>query len=497
MIDEQIRQTVRTLYRAGKYKREIARLLNIDIKTVRSILKSEDDKHKKRIDKIQVDEDLLKRLFTDCNGYARRIYEKLTEEHDINIAYSTVTQLVREHSLRNQKERARQFPDIPGAEMQHDTSPFNIIIDGKRTGVVCSGIYFRYSKIRYVIFYPRFRRFEMKCFFHEALICFGFCAKICIIDNTNLAVLHGTGENAVFNPEMLAFARNYGFTWKAHRIKQSNRKAGKERNFLTLETNFFPGRKFKSFEDLNKQAKDWALNRFANRPQSKSHLIPSELFEMEKPYLVKLPDFIYKPYLTLYRKIDVYGYVAYDGNYYYTPEGCKGQAKIIVFKNCIDIYQNHEKKISHKLPSFGVKNKKITPEGITSVFRQPNNRKKKYDVEEKCLREKGDICNRYIDYIKETDIRTKGKFIRSLYRLSKKITDEIFNEGLLRALEYKIDKIDSLERIFNHIIRVDNNNIEIPQADEYENRKIFQDGKISTEADPETYKKLMEDNENE
>ena len=118
-------------------------------------------------------------------------------------------------------------------------------------------------------------------------------------------------------------------------------------------------------------------------------------------------------------------------------------------------------------------------------------------MEEKCLREKGDICNRYIDYIKETDIRTKGKFIRSLYRLSKKITDEIFNEGLLRALEYKIDKIDSLERIFNHIIRVDNNNIEIPQADEYENRKIFQDGKISTEADPETYKKLMEDNENE
>ena len=497
MTDEHIRQTVRTLYKAGKYKREIARLLKLDIKTVRRIIKSNDNKQKTRKDKIQVDEQLLKKLYTDCNGYARRIYEKLTEEYSIDIAYSTVTQLVREHALRSQKQRALSFPDIPGAEMQHDTSPYNIIIGGRRTNVVCSGIYYRYSKMRYVMFFPRFRRYEMKCFFHKALIHFGYCAKICIIDNTNLAVLHGTGENAVFNQEMIAFARNYGFTWKAHRIKQSNRKAGKERNFLTLQTNFFPGRSFKSFEDLNEQAKDWAINRFANRPQSKSHLIPVQLFELEKPYLVKLPDFITPPYLTLHRKIDVYGYVAYDGNYFYTPDGCKGKAKIIVFEDHLDIYQKHEMKISHKLPPFGEKNKKITPEGMTGIFPEPNNRKKKYNDEEKHLREKGDICIRYLDFIKQIDIRTKGKFIRELYRLSKKITDEIFNEGLLRAIEYKITKIDSLERIFNHIIRADSSNLDIPQAEEYENRKTYQEGKISTEADPETYKELMEENENE
>ena len=46
----------------------------------------------------------------------------------------------------------------------------------------------------------------MKCFFHKALTFFGYSALTCIIDNTNLAVYHGTGKNAVFAGEMISFA---------------------------------------------------------------------------------------------------------------------------------------------------------------------------------------------------------------------------------------------------------------------------------------------------
>mgnify|MGYP002749825947 FL=1 len=86
----------------------------------------------------------------------------------------------------------------------------------------------------------------------------------------------------------MAYAKSYGFIWYAHEIGHSNRKAGKERNFLAVETNFLPGRTFTPLEDLNKQAFEWATKRYANRPQSKTKLIPSELFEHEKPLLVKL-----------------------------------------------------------------------------------------------------------------------------------------------------------------------------------------------------------------
>jgi hypothetical protein len=46
-------------------------------------------------------------------------------------------------------------------------------------------------------FYRVFNRFAMKCFLHEALMFWGYAARKCIIDNTNLARLRGVGSRAV------------------------------------------------------------------------------------------------------------------------------------------------------------------------------------------------------------------------------------------------------------------------------------------------------------
>lgn len=79
----------------------------------------------------------------------------------------------------------------------------------------------------------------MKCFLHEALVYWGYAAGTCIIDNTNLARLRGTGKNAVIVPEMERFARQYRFKFVCHEKGHANRKAGNERGFYTVETNFF------------------------------------------------------------------------------------------------------------------------------------------------------------------------------------------------------------------------------------------------------------------
>jgi len=67
--------------------------------------------------------------------------------------------------------------------------------------------------------------------------------------HTNLARLKGTGKNAVMVPEMKQFAKQYGFEFICHEIRHSNRKAGNERSFYTVETNFFPGRDFETLKD--------------------------------------------------------------------------------------------------------------------------------------------------------------------------------------------------------------------------------------------------------
>ncbi|MDI6795191.1 MAG: helix-turn-helix domain-containing protein, partial [bacterium] len=54
----------------------------------------------------------------------------------------------------------------------------------------------------------------MKCFLHEALTYWGYTAPVCVIDNTNLARLRGTGKNALIVPEMEQFGRQYGFKFR-------------------------------------------------------------------------------------------------------------------------------------------------------------------------------------------------------------------------------------------------------------------------------------------
>ena len=501
MKPEHIREAVRTLHESGKPKKEIARLLRMDVKTVRTIVERETDEAKTRNDKIVVDYDLLKALHERCDGYVERMHEILTEEHRIPIGYSTLTRLLREYGIGRQPEdRDQKYPDIPGAEMQQDTSVYTVKLGEERKKLVCSGLYFRYCKMRYVKFYPRFNRFRMKCFFVEALGFFGYAAKQCIIDNTNLAVLYGTGERAVMNPEMVVFAHGYGFSWKAHRIGQPNRKAGKERNFLTLETNFFPGRSFTDLDDLNRQVFDWATRRFASRPQSKTRLIPTELFEQEKPYLVKLPAYIEPPYLEHERNVDPYGYVAIDGNFYWVPEKIHGKLTVIEYEKHISVYHHHKKLIEHELAPWNVKNKRITPKGVAVPHQVPRGRKYGSKEEEKRLREMGGACSVYLDYLQSTacKVNHKPKLIRELYRLAKQISRPLFLASMDRALKYRVASLASIERIAEQLITEQMPNTSGPPSpNTYENRSAYQAGRLSSEADLRRYRDLMEEQKNE
>jgi len=498
MKGEDIRKTVRTLHESGRGKKEIARLLRIDVKTVRAILNTEPGEPTSRGDKILLDYDMLSSLYERCEGYVQRMHEVLGEEKKISIGYSTLTRLLREYGIGSTVvERDKRYPDLPGEEMQQDTSVYTVKLGEERRRLVCSGLYLRYSKMRYVKFYPRFDRFRMKCFFAEALGFFGYTAKRCIIDNTNLAVLYGTGERAVMNPEMIAFAQRYGFSWKAHRIRQSNRKAGKERNFLTLQTNFFPARSFRDLTDLNRQAFAWATQRFASRPQSRTRLIPAELFEQEKPYLVKLPVYIEPPYQEHQRTLDPYGYIAMYANYYWVPEKrLSGKLTVIEYAEHISIYHNHTKLIEHELAPWDTRGAKITPDGVPPPHQQPRSRKQGCAEEEKRLRQMGEVCNAYLDYLQSTEcaVGQKPKLIRELYRLSTKMSGPLFLKTVQRALEYRLASAASIERIAGRLIKNQTPEaFEIPAANHYEHRSSYQDGRLSSEEDLGRYRDLMEE----
>ena len=486
--------------REGVARKAIARQLRIDVKTVRAIVRRGAlEKVKERKDKVCVDDALLERLYADCKGYCQRMHEILTEEHNIDIGYSTLTRLLRDKGLGvDPKRRAAHVPDMPGEEMQHDTSEHEVRVGGVKRKLISSGLYLRYSKMRYVRFYRRFNRFVMKCFLDEALRHWGYCARSCIIDNTHLAILIGSGPRATMNPEMVAFAENFGFTWNAHEIGHANRKAGTERNFYTMETNFLPGRTFSSFEDLNAQAVEWATVRYAKRPQAKTKLIPLELFETEKNHLLKLPAYIAAPYLPLPRRIDQYGYCSFDGNFYWVPESVTAKTiTVLEYAHQLCIMDGTREVARYEIAADGVKNAMIVPPGHeASVRGAPKNRKLGCEQEEKRLRELGESVAGYLDMAKTPDsgVRQYPAFIRSLFALSRQLGGSLFRGAVQRALDYRVFDRNALVRIAQLIVTADMHSQAAQTSDvpeEFKTRCAFLEGQFSQENDID-YNQLTE-----
>lgn len=452
-----------------------------------------------RSDKRVVDEQLLIRLHADCKGWVQRMHEKLAEEHGVRIGYSTLTRLVRELELGTRhKGRCGQVEDEPGAEMQHDTSPYSLKIADRLTRVVGSLLYFRYSKIRYLKFYRSFERFKMKCFMHEALQFWGYSAPICIIDNTNLARLRGSGKNAVIAGEMEKFARQYGFSFECHEIGHSNRKAGNERSFFTVETNFFPGRTFESLEDLNAQAFDWATRRMANRPVSKTGLIPARAFEYEKPFLQKLPCYVPAPYLVHTRKTDQYGYAPFDANFYWVPGTGRGEVTVLQYSGKLQMYHRRKLLAEYELPPDGVKNKRFWPPGTARPQLQPKYRHRSTDNEEQKLKNTDPVIAQYLSFAVKTGGKPKHRFIRQLHALQQKMAPELFMKTIRRALQYRITDMETLERIAVLLMREGSHEPASVHIDcELQTRPSYLEGQFSDDADLSEYENLLDDGNEE
>lgn len=472
--------------------RQIAKRLGVGRNTVRSIIAAQGATPQIiRANKVRIDEELLRRLYLECGGWMQRVHEKLVEEEKIRVKYSTLTRMLRELGISTPSiMRCEHVPDEPGGEMQHDTSPYDVALGGKKTRVIASLLYLRYSKRRYLRFYRTFNRFKMKCFFHEALMFWGYSAKQCIIDNTNLARLRGIGRSAVIVPEMESFGRQYGFEFHCHERGHANRKAGEERSFWTVETNFLPGRTFESLEDMNTQALEWATVRMHNRAQGKAGLIPAKAFEYERGYLRQLPPHIPAPYQTHARSTDQYGYIAFDANYYWVPGERRDEVKVLQYSDSLKLHQARECVAEYVLPADGVRNKTFSPEGQPKPCYKPKHRKKPTQEEEKQLRSI-DSIGAYLDFsLNGKEGACRHEFIRKLLGLSRTMTQGLFIKSISRAHKYRITSIDIIERIALLYLKSDGaevitSSVEIDEA--YQEREAYKEGFLTEQPDLSIY----------
>jgi transposase len=487
MITADKRKAVFLLHQEGTPIRQISRQLRLSRNAVRRIIaQSGQMPASTRRPALCLDPELLRQLHQECHGYAQRMMEKLREEHGIVVKYSTLTRHLRDLGITEPMEqRCERVPDEPGAEMQHDTSPFTVLVGAERLRLQASLLYLRYSKRRYLQFYPVFDRFHMKCFLHLALTHWGYAPRICVIDNTNLARWRGLGSQAVIVPEMEAFAKAYGFRFLCHAPKHSDRKAGEERSFLTVETNFIPGRVFQNLEDLNRQALEWSTVRMEQRPQGKAALIPAQAFDHERAFLAQLPRHLPAPYLLLDRTVDEYGYVAVEGNYYEVPGSGRGKIQVLRYLHHLVLCQDRRALIEHALPPWGVKNRPFHAPGQQPRYR-PRNRKLSSQEEEKRLRAIDPLISAYVDFILDTPGLLRHQFLRRLWAFHQRWSTTLFLRTIERAHRYHITSLETLERIA--LLHLDDTALPEPVVDpDLEKRPAYQEGSLTEAPDLSRY----------
>jgi transposase len=315
------------MHKHGGSVRGIAKALNASPNTVRDVIASGDPDRPVMHRESQLAEHIerIRELHVACKGNMVRVHEEL-EKVGVVVAYSTVTDFCREQKIGViEKVPAGKYHFDPGVEMQHDTSPHRVTIDGVERLIQVASVVLPHSRMIFAQGYPAFTRFHCKTFLTDAIRFFAGATATCMIDNTHVVVAFGTGPNAVMAPEMVAFGERFGMEFKTRVPGDPNRNAHVERQFWTLETNFEVGRVFADLADFNAQLVAWCEKKNAKH-RADLHAAPITLFAAERPYLKPLPRWIPEVVNVEERRVDVERYVTLHTNRYSAPAALIGQA---------------------------------------------------------------------------------------------------------------------------------------------------------------------------
>jgi hypothetical protein len=366
MLDQSIRTTILALHDAGQGTRAIARALGISRGAVKAVLADGRAAPPPiaRAEKAEPLRDEILALLVSCKGNLVRVHEELVAQHGVPLSYSALTAFCRRHGIGHAPSRpAGQYQFAPGQEMQHDTSPHRAHIGGAERRVQTASLALCYSRLLFFQLYPRFTRFECKLFLTDAVQYVGGACRDCMVDNSNVVVLHGTGRDMVPVPEMEAFARRLGFRFIAHEKGDADRSARVERPFHYIENNFLAGRTFADFADANRQARAWCDKVNASFKKH-LHARPRELFAVEQPALRPLPGWVPEVYALHQRIVDLEGYIHVDGHVYSVPYQLVGKpVEVRETKDHIRVFLGpREVAVHDRAVTLGHKQRKTLPE---------------------------------------------------------------------------------------------------------------------------------------
>jgi transposase len=447
MLSQAQRTTILELHTQGVAKREIARVMGISRVAVRRVLRSNSTAvpELQRSEKAQPYRQQILELFENCQGNLVRVHEELVAG-GAALSYPALTAFCRRHGIGYQPPvAAGQYDFAPGEEMQHDTSPHELELAGKKRKVQTASAVLCYSRMLFFQCYPTFQRFDCKVFLTDALRYMGGATARVMIDNTHVVVLHGSGRDMVPVPEMAAFGERFGFAFVAHAVGNANRSGRVERPFSFIEGNFLAGRTFTSWEDLNQRAREWC-DKVNGTYKKHIRAVPRELFAVERLHLKTLPAWIPEVYRLHQRLVDIEGYVALHTNRYSVPvEWIGRRVEVRETKDKIEIQRDARRLVTHRRIAEA-EHQRITlaehrpPRGQRAPRPDPH-------PEENAILTAVPELAEYVAGLKQRSRKVTTLALRQLLRFVREYPREPLLGAVREAARYGLYDLDRLERM--------------------------------------------------
>jgi transposase len=453
MLSQSQRTAILELNTQKVSRREIARVLKVSRQTVSQVLRSGSASVPmlSRAELCEPYRQQILELLSSCKGNLVRVQEELSAS-GANLSYSALTAFCRRHGIgQTPVVAAGRYTFPPGQELQHDTSPHEVQLGGKRRKVQTASAVLCYSRLLFFQLYPTFQRFDCKVFLTEALRYFHGATERVMIDNTHVVVLRGTGRLMVPVPEMAAFADRYGFRFAAHELGDANRSARVERPFWFIETNFLAGRSFADWQDMNRQARQWC-DRVNSTYKKHLRAVPRELFVIEQQHLRPLPVWVPEVYRLHERMVDVEGYVTVNTNRYSVPVDWIGRrVEVRETSSKIEIQLDARHMVTHqRIAEAEHRHIMLAEHSRPRGFKHPD----PYPEEALILKIAAEIAD-YVAALKKNSRKLVVLALRQLLRMVREYPREPLLGAVAEAARYGLYDLDRVEGMILRRVRRD------------------------------------------
>ena len=175
-----------------------------------------------------------------------------------------------------------RFETGPGEQAQVDYGQLRVWIGEELKTVHLFVLTLGYSRRLFTYAYPDEQLASLLDGHERAFRHFGGVTLTCLYDNPRTLVLGRSDNRVVWHPTFEDFARYYGFTPRACQPYRARTKGKVESGVKYVKRNALAGRRFSSWEELNRWLERWSIEVADMRIHGTTHQRPCDRFAGER-----------------------------------------------------------------------------------------------------------------------------------------------------------------------------------------------------------------------